>query len=272
MSRLNLRIRLSYACTQPISPLITGLRPIAPSIPLPFTPRFYQTASRGDERQGILEKSKLIVSHRNARKCRRRKVRTDKVLAAGASSSPQPATGSLICFLLSAKRDAAAARALSRQSAGPERTIRRRELSTPISTPVIRRPSCSFKAESALEKNCGHRPVQYLEQRPEAGSPGDQATGPRESTFPLLLECVAHLGRLRSNPYNAQRLSVRKCVVGLAFCCSASFLVCSRHCQSSTQTFASPEQGPPQCDLRTGSEPRIVSCAARPTSLPCSYQ
>src|SRR4029077_6059976 len=50
--RLNLHIRRSYACAQSISPLRTGLRPTAPSNPLPFTPRSYQTSGCGDERQG----------------------------------------------------------------------------------------------------------------------------------------------------------------------------------------------------------------------------
>ena len=40
-ARLNLRIRRSYACTQPISRLLTGIRPTAPTNPLAFTPRFY---------------------------------------------------------------------------------------------------------------------------------------------------------------------------------------------------------------------------------------
>ena len=43
-----------------------------------------------------------------------------------------------------------------------ERTIRRRGSSTPTSTPVIHRPSCGSKPRSALEENCRHRPVQYL--------------------------------------------------------------------------------------------------------------
>ena len=43
-----------------------------------------------------------------------------------------------------------------------ERTIRRRGLSTPTSTPVIHRPSCGSKAEETLEENCRHRSVQYF--------------------------------------------------------------------------------------------------------------
>lgn len=66
-ARLNLRIRRSYACTQPTSPLLTGLRPTESSNPLPFTPRFYQTAGRGGERQEILRKSKFIACHGNLR-------------------------------------------------------------------------------------------------------------------------------------------------------------------------------------------------------------
>jgi len=68
--RLNLRIRRSYACAQSISLLRTGLRPTAPSNPLPFTPRSYQTSGCGDERQGIFQKSKFVASYRNPGKCR----------------------------------------------------------------------------------------------------------------------------------------------------------------------------------------------------------
>lgn len=66
-ARLYLRIRRSYACTQPTSPILTGLRPNAPSNPLPlvFTPRFYQSACRGDERQKLFRKSKFIVGYGN---------------------------------------------------------------------------------------------------------------------------------------------------------------------------------------------------------------
>jgi hypothetical protein len=39
-ARLNLHIRRSYACTQPISPLFSGILPTAPISPLAFTSRF----------------------------------------------------------------------------------------------------------------------------------------------------------------------------------------------------------------------------------------
>ena len=48
-------------------------------------------------------------------------------------------SGATIDFLLSAKRDAAAAKRFQSQSLGAVRIIRRRGSSTPTSTPVIRR-------------------------------------------------------------------------------------------------------------------------------------
>jgi hypothetical protein len=41
-SRWNLRIRLSYACIQLVSPLPIGVRPNVPSSPLAVTTHFYQ--------------------------------------------------------------------------------------------------------------------------------------------------------------------------------------------------------------------------------------
>src|SRR5712672_659764 len=61
-------------------------------------------------------------------------------------------TGATIDFLLSAKRDAAAA---ERFLAWAERTIRRRGSSTPTSTPVIHRPSCGSKPRRLWRRIAG---------------------------------------------------------------------------------------------------------------------
>ena len=61
-----------------------------------------------------------------------------------------------------------------------------------------------LKSEAALEENCCHRPVQYLEQCSGAGSSADQASGPRESAFPLLLGSLAYNRWLRGHSYDSQ--------------------------------------------------------------------
>jgi hypothetical protein len=69
-----------------------------------------------------------------------------------------------------------------------------------------------LKAEGALEENCRHRPVQYLEQRLGTGSPGHQAPGPRQPAFSLLLEGAWRTkSRLRSDAYDSQRPGVLGC-------------------------------------------------------------
>jgi hypothetical protein len=57
--RLNLHIRRSYACTQSISPLLTGLPPTEPSNPLPFTLCFYQTATAATSQKEFSGKANL---------------------------------------------------------------------------------------------------------------------------------------------------------------------------------------------------------------------
>jgi transposase-like protein len=53
-----------------------------------------------------------------------------------------------------------------------------------------------LKSEAALEENCCHRPVQYLEQCSGTGSSSDKAPRTRESAFSLLLGSLAHDRRL----------------------------------------------------------------------------
>ena len=49
-----------------------------------------------------------------------------------------------------------------------------------------------LKAEAALEEDCHHRPVKYLEQCSGTGSSGDQAPGQSQPTFSVLLGSLAH--------------------------------------------------------------------------------
>jgi len=41
----------------------------------------------------------------------------------------------------------------------------------------LRSAIAGLQAAGDLAKNCQHRPLQYLEQRPETGSPGDPSAG-----------------------------------------------------------------------------------------------
>src|ERR1700693_2112800 len=70
-------------------------------------------------------------------------------------------TGATIDFLLSAKRDAAAAERFLAKGLGGENTHAARVINTDKHAgypPAI----AQLKAEGALEENCRHRPVQYL--------------------------------------------------------------------------------------------------------------
>ena len=93
-------------------------------------------------------------------------------------------TGATVDFLLSAKRDTVAAKRLLAKALGGANHPHPRVINTDKDAaypPAI----VQLKTEGALEENCGHRPVQYLNNVLEQGSSGDQATGPRESAFSL---------------------------------------------------------------------------------------
>jgi hypothetical protein len=53
-----------------------------------------------------------------------------------------------------------------------------------------------LKAEQALKENCRHRPVQYLNNVLETGSPGHQTPGARQPTFSVILGSLAYDRRL----------------------------------------------------------------------------
>ena len=70
-------------------------------------------------------------------------------------------SGATIDFLLSAKRDAAAAERFLAKALGAENHLAPRVINTDKEAaypPAI----VQLKAEGVLEENCGHRPVQYL--------------------------------------------------------------------------------------------------------------
>jgi IS6 family transposase len=116
-------------------------------------------------------------------------------------------TGATIDFLLSAKRDAAAAeRFLAKALSGANHSAPRvmntdKHAGYP---PAI----AQLKVEGALKENCRHRPVQYLNNVLEQDPPDHRTPGPRESAFSLLLGSLAHNCRLQGDPYDPQTTSV----------------------------------------------------------------
>ena len=121
-----------------------------------------------------------------------------------------------------------------------------------------------LKSEAALEENCCHRPVQYLEQCSGAGSSADQASGPRESAFPLLLGSLAYNRWLRGHSYDSQRPSVGKCggcegryassLHSWFVCCELAKLpiICSALCPAykvATHPFAVGTAGVARCGM-----------------------
>ena len=119
-------------------------------------------------------------------------------------------SGATIDFLLSAKRDAATAQRFLTKALGGENHPEARVINSDKHAaypPAI----AVLQAAGDLADNCQHRPVQYLNNVLEPGSPGDQASDQREPAFPLVLVCVAHHRRLRSDSYDSQRPRVREC-------------------------------------------------------------
>src|ERR1700757_3979073 len=103
-------------------------------------------------------------------------------------------SGATLDFLLSAKQDAAAAKrflakALGRQNHPVPRVINTDDHSA--YPPAIVR----LKVEGALDEDCWHRPVPYLNSQ----------------HFRSFLACMAHDRRLRGDPYDPQRPSVLEC-------------------------------------------------------------
>ena len=118
-------------------------------------------------------------------------------------------SGATIDFLLSAKRDAAAAERFLAKALGGENHPAPRVINTDEHAgypPAIVR----LKAEEALKENCRHRTGAISQQRSGTGSSGDQGPDTRKPAFSLVLGSLAHDRRLRSDSYDPQRPGVRK--------------------------------------------------------------
>jgi transposase-like protein len=91
-------------------------------------------------------------------------------------------TGATIDFLLSAKRDAAAAERFLAKALGGENHPAPRVINTDehagYPAAIVR-----LKAEEALEQHCRHRPVQYLNNVLEQDHRGHQTPGARQQHF-----------------------------------------------------------------------------------------
>ena len=118
-------------------------------------------------------------------------------------------SGATIDFLLSAKRDAAAAERFFAKALGGENHPAPRVINTDKHAgypPAIVR----LKAEEALKENCRHRPVQYLNNVLEQDHRAIKRRIRASQHFRSFLGSLAHDRRLRSDPYDPQRPGVRK--------------------------------------------------------------
>ena len=104
-------------------------------------------------------------------------------------------TGATIDFLLSAKRDAAAAERFLAKALGGENHPAPRVINTDKDAaypPAI----VQLKAKGALEKSCRHRPVQYLNNVLEQDHRAIPTQGACKPAFPVLLGRLAYNRRL----------------------------------------------------------------------------
>ena len=119
-------------------------------------------------------------------------------------------TGATIDFLLSAKRDAAAAeRFLAKALSGanhPAPRVINTDKHAGYPPAIVR-----LKAEEALEENCRHRPVQYLNNVLEQDHRAIKRRVRASQHFQVLLGRLAYDRRLRGDSYDPQRTSVLEC-------------------------------------------------------------
>ena len=104
-------------------------------------------------------------------------------------------TGATIDFLLSAKRDAAAAERFLAKALGGENHPAPRVINTDEHAgypPAIVR----LKAEETLDENCRHRPVQYLNNVLEQDHRSINAWCAQANIFSLILGSLAYDRRL----------------------------------------------------------------------------
>jgi hypothetical protein len=100
-----------------------------------------------------------------------------------------------------------------------------------------------LKAEKALEENCWHRPVQYLNNVSGTGSPGHQTPGARQPTFSLILGSWRTIAGYEAIHMIRKRPGVREYAEGMgrspAPLHSRSIRCEKLNFQSSTPTFGS---------------------------------
>jgi transposase, IS6 family len=119
-------------------------------------------------------------------------------------------SGATIDFLLSAKRDAAAAERFLGKALGGENHPAPRVINTDEHAgypPAIVR----LKSVGTLEENCRHRPVQYLNNVLEQDHRAIKRRVRASQHFSFILGSLAYDRRLRGDPYDPQRPSVRQC-------------------------------------------------------------
>src|SRR5271165_6332350 len=119
-------------------------------------------------------------------------------------------TGATSDFLLSAKRDTAAAKRFLAKALGGGNHPHPRVINTNKEAaypPAI----VELKARGPSGGELPASTCALSQQCARTGSSGHQASGPRESAFSLLLGSLAHDRRLRSDSYDPQRSGVLEC-------------------------------------------------------------
>ena len=84
--------------------------------------------------------------------------------------------------------------------------------STPTVTPLMRPQSLELKSEGKLDSGCRTDRCRTWSNVLEQDHRAIPATDQRESTFPLVLGCLAYDRRLRVDPYDPQRPGLWKWV------------------------------------------------------------
>ena len=111
--------------------------------------------------------------------------------------------GAMIDFLLSAKRDADAAKRLFRKALSAASHPKPRVINTDLA-PIYNSAIPAIKKEGILPRRCRHRPVQYLNNILERRPSGDQTSNPRQARFPRISRRPANHSGLSSDAHDAE--------------------------------------------------------------------
>src|ERR1700730_11583795 len=111
--------------------------------------------------------------------------------------------GATIDFLLSAFRDADAAKRLFRKALSHPSHPQPRVINTDLA-PIYGSAIPDIKKDGTLRRRCRHRPVQYLNKHSRARPPSDQTPGERQAGLPRIPGGAANDSGLRSHTHDPE--------------------------------------------------------------------